>query len=139
MQAEKPAWILTRKILPRYGLLIPLLWGRLSIVASQLFQIQDVDDTIIVQVRFGWGGGVVAHPDRQGIELVDNTIAVEIARQQGKGGFRAGVPAGNRGGALSLEEPTGTCRNRIRPGGSGQAEATIRIGCDGGDERLGSV
>lgn len=43
---------------------IPILWARLPVVASQQLQIQDVDHPIIVQIRLGRRGQVVAHPNR---------------------------------------------------------------------------
>jgi hypothetical protein len=49
-----------------------------SIVVSQQFQIEYVDDTIVVQIRGRGRGSVVVHPNRQGIELIDHVVPVNV-------------------------------------------------------------
>ena len=75
------------------AILLPGDWTRSAIVTSQKFKIQNIDDTIIVQVCGGGCGGVIAHAQRHGIELIDHIIAVNIASQQANGGHGIGAAA----------------------------------------------
>lgn len=108
--------------------LLPLKWTGCSIIAGQELQIQHVDDPIIVQVCGSGSGCVVAHPDRQGIELIDDIVIDNITGQQSDLRFCADLSSRERYRALRAKE-TFSCGNHgIRPGRSGEAERAIGIG-----------
>src|SRR4026208_882342 len=80
-----------------YVFLLPKHWAGFSIVSSQQLQIQNVDDTIVVQVWRSWGGACVAHADRHGVELIDDIVVIDITGKQADGwqGRCAAIGQGN--------------------------------------------
>jgi len=117
-------------------MLLPGERASLSIVAGQQFQIQHIDDPIIIQIRRRGRGSVVAHPNRQRIELIDDIVAVDVTSRQADRGHRARVPARQRCGPLSIEKTTRRSNHGIGSSRSRQAEGTIRIGSHRGDQRV---
>src|SRR5690349_2165997 len=106
--------------------LIPDLWGGFPIITRQQFEVQDVNHAIIVQVSLRGGCGIVAHPDRQGIELIDHIITIDIAGQQADRGHCCRVPDRDCGRALAVEETTGCSNDGVVPGREWNAEYSFR-------------
>src|SRR6185503_16869782 len=90
-----------------YVFLLPKHWAGFSIVTSQHFQIQNIDDTVIVQVCSSWGGAVVAHADRHGIKLIDDIVVINIASEQADGWHGRCAAIGQRNGGLCAEISAG--------------------------------
>ena len=63
-----------------YAFLLPKHRAGFSIVTSQQFQIQNVDDTVVVQVCSSWSGAVIAHADGHGVKLIDDIVVINITR-----------------------------------------------------------
>src|SRR5262245_53674584 len=101
---------------------------RHSIVLGEEFQVQKVDETIIVQVRCRWSRSAVTHSDGQRIELIDHVIAVYVARQQTCSGFCSGIPSSEAHRSLVAEEATSCGKHGIVSGRSRKAECSIRVG-----------
>jgi hypothetical protein len=99
-----------------------------SIVTSQQFQIQNVDDTVIVQVCGSWGGAVVAHTDGHGVKLINDIVVINITRKQTDGWHSCSAAIGQRNGSLGTEETTGRGTYRVSSSRSRQAESAIRVG-----------
>lgn len=116
--------------------LLPLKWTGCSIIAGQELQIQHVDDPIIVQVCGSGNGCVVAHPDRQGIELIDHIVVDNITGQQSDLRLCADLSGRERDRALCAEETLSGCNHAVRPGRSAEAERAICVGSHRSDQRV---
>ena len=57
-----------------------------AIILGQDLEIEHVDVAIVIEVGGGRCGSVLAHANGQGIELVDQVVAVDIAGDQVDGG-----------------------------------------------------
>src|SRR5215213_8917536 len=101
-----------------------------SIVVGQQFEIQNVYDSIVVQVGGARRGSVVVHPDRQRIELIDDVVPVNVTGQQGHGRFAARAATCNYGRPLGTQETAGGSQHRIGSCWSVQAERAVVIRCD---------
>src|SRR5215217_3871326 len=101
-----------------------------SIVVGQQFEIQNVDDSIVVQVGGARRGSVVVHPDRQRIELIDDVVPVNVTGQQSHSRFGVCAAACNCGRTLGTEETAGGSQHRIGASWCGQAEGAVVIRCD---------
>src|SRR5215207_3326265 len=101
----------------------------LSVVAGQQFQIQNVDDIVVIQIGSAWGGGVVVHPDRQRIELINDIVAVNVTCQERDRWLGVAGSRGEAGRTLGTEEAAGSGDDRIGAGRSGQAKGPVVIGC----------
>src|SRR6266511_4800742 len=99
----------------------------LSIILGKKFQIEYVDDPIIIQIRFSGGRFVIVHPDRESIELIDDIIIVNITGDQSDRWERGCTPISDGHRALGTEEATRNSDHRICPGGSTEFEGTIWI------------
>ena len=98
------------------------------VILCQEFEVEHVDNAVIVQVCGGGDGCVVAHADGHGIELVNNTIVVNVACQQCDGWLGNGGTAGQCDLPLSFEETTGNSDHGIGPCGSRELERAIVCG-----------
>ena len=76
-----------------YVFLLPEQRAGFSIVSGQQFQVQNVDDTIVVQISGSWFRAVVAHPNCHGVKLINDIVVINIASQQADGRHRCGTPA----------------------------------------------
>lgn len=56
---------------------------RCSIISGQRFEIQDVDDVVVIQVCCFRRGRVIAHADGHCIELIDHVVAIDVTAQEG--------------------------------------------------------
>jgi len=50
----------------------------IAIVGGQELQVEYVDHAVVVQVRGRGRGAVVVHTNGQGVELIDDTIPIDI-------------------------------------------------------------
>src|SRR5215212_9919416 len=101
-----------------------------SIIVGQQFEIQNVDDSIVVQVGGARRGSVVVHPDRQRIELIDDVVPVNVTGQQSHSRFSVCAAACNCGRTLGTEETAGSRQDGVASGRSGQTEGAVIICCD---------
>src|SRR5215211_4868047 len=62
--------------------LFPSYWPGLAIVSGEKFQIEYVDHIVVVEISSCRAGGVVAHANRQGIELINRVIVVYVTGQE---------------------------------------------------------
>lgn len=69
--------------------------------AGEHFEVEHVDRAVVVQVGSGRCSQVVVDTDGQGIELVDDIVAVDIARKQGDGRHGRGHAVSKHSVALS--------------------------------------
>src|SRR6185503_17275514 len=97
-----------------YVFLLPKHRSGLSIVSSQHFQIQNIDDTVIVQVCSSWGGAVVAHANRHSIKLIDDIVIINITGKQVDGWHGRCATIGQRNGGLCAEISAGCGEYSVR-------------------------
>ena len=110
-------------------LLLPKHRTSFPIVTSQQFQIQNIDDTVIVQVCSSWSGAVVAHADGHGIELIDDIVVINIAGKQADGWHGRCAAISQCNGSLCAEISAGRGESGVRSGRRREAESAIRVGC----------
>ena len=111
-----------------YGMLLPGNRTDFAVVTGKEFEVENVDVAVAVEVGGGGCRRVVAHANGHGIELVNDTIVVNITRRQTDlrhGGRRS---SGQRGRTLGAEETLCAGGDGVSSSGSGQAEITARIG-----------
>ena len=118
------------------AILLPGNRSGFAIVQSQELQIQDIDHTIIIQIGGSWNRGVVAHPNRQGVQLINDIVVINVTRQQSDAWHRAGAATGQRHRALGAEEPAGCGTHGVAARESRQAEGSIAVGCHRSSQRV---
>ena len=62
--------------------LLPSNRSGLAIITGEKFKVENVDRAVTVEIGSGGRCRVVAHADGHGIELVNNTIVVNITSRQ---------------------------------------------------------
>ena len=102
--------------------LLPHAGTRVAIVLSQQFQVENVDDSVVVQICRGGRCRVVVDANRESIELINHIVTINITCQQTNGGFCCGIPSNDCYGSLGAEEAAGSGFHSIGPGRSLELE-----------------
>ena len=62
--------------------LLPINRTGLPIIPGKRFQINNIDDPIVIQISGGGRGSIVVHANGHGVELVYDVVVVNIASQK---------------------------------------------------------
>src|SRR5215216_224658 len=107
----------------------PRQWTGLAIVLREKLKIKHVDRAIIIQICSGRNVRVIAHANRERIELIDCVIPVNITGKQSNRWHGSATRAhGDR--SLGTQETTSCGANTVGPGRSRDAKGSIHICVD---------
>jgi len=110
-----------------------------AIVPGEQLQVKNIDRPIVVQICCSRRGQVVAHPDRQRIELVDHLVVIDIAGEESDRWHTAGSARRDCGHSLGTKETAGCGADAVGPTGSREAERPIQVGSRGGDQCVACI